>query len=178
MALFFFLLAKETTTFLPTALSAALRPPFPIQKAQYAPAFLLKRESFCQLSACLGSTDKSAIFFSSSFSKTFAVFLLHHADFHLFSYLTLSSASGRNYHFFYPPSRSDYNGSPVIHFSGQRNELAGEVCYSGHLHFRVVFLLSDQRPTNSSKFFDAQNHLHYLLNNLYKLLLLLLAIHC
>ena len=61
-ALFLFLLAKAASTFLPTALSVALRPLFPFQQAQYAQAFPLKPAPFCKLFAGLGSTNKSAIF--------------------------------------------------------------------------------------------------------------------
>ena len=64
-ALFLFLLAKAAPAFLPTALSVALRPLFPFRQAQYAQVFPLKPAPFCTLFAGLGSTNKSAIFFSS-----------------------------------------------------------------------------------------------------------------
>ena len=60
-ALFLFLLAKEASAFLPTALSVALRPLFPFRQAQYAQVFPLKPAPFCMLFADLGSTIKSAI---------------------------------------------------------------------------------------------------------------------
>ena len=41
-ALFLFFLAKAALAYLPAALFVALRPLFPFQQAQYAPAFLLK----------------------------------------------------------------------------------------------------------------------------------------
>ena len=44
----------------------ALRPPFPFQQAQYVQVFPLKPVSFFKLFAGLGSTNKFAIFFSSS----------------------------------------------------------------------------------------------------------------
>ena len=49
-ALFLFLLAKAASAFLPTALSVALRPPFPFQQAQYAQVF---RSSLCRSSCSL-----------------------------------------------------------------------------------------------------------------------------
>ena len=60
-ALFLFLLAKAPLTYLPTALSIALRPLFPFQRAQYAQVLLLKPAPFCMLIAGLGSTNKSVI---------------------------------------------------------------------------------------------------------------------
>ena len=60
-ALFLFLLARAALAFLPTALSAALRPLFPFQQAQYVQVFPLKPAPFCTLFAGLGSTNKSAI---------------------------------------------------------------------------------------------------------------------
>ena len=48
-ALFFFLLAIAALAYLPTALSVALRPPFPFQQARYAQVFPLKPEPFCKL---------------------------------------------------------------------------------------------------------------------------------
>ena len=60
-SLFFFLLARAAPTFLPTALSVALRPLFPFRQAQYAQVSPLKPAPFCTLFAGLGSTIKSAI---------------------------------------------------------------------------------------------------------------------
>ena len=54
-------LARTVPSFLPTALSVALRPLFPFRQAQYAHVFLLKPAPFCTLFAGLGSTNKSAI---------------------------------------------------------------------------------------------------------------------
>ena len=59
-ARFLFLLAKAALTYLPTALSVALRPLFPFQQAQYAQVFLLKPAPFCMLLAGLSSINKSA----------------------------------------------------------------------------------------------------------------------
>ena len=55
-----FLLIKAALTFLPTALSVALRPLFPFEQVQYAQVFPLKPAPFCKLFAGLGSTNKSA----------------------------------------------------------------------------------------------------------------------
>ena len=46
-ALFLFLLARAALAFLPTVLSVALRPLFPLQQAQYVPVFPLKSTPFC-----------------------------------------------------------------------------------------------------------------------------------
>ena len=58
-ALFLFLLAEPALTYLPTALSEALRPIFSFQQAQYVQVSLLKPAPFCMLFAGLGSTNKS-----------------------------------------------------------------------------------------------------------------------
>ena len=58
--LFLFLLARATLAYLPTALSVALRPLFPVEQAQYVQVFPLKPAPFCTLFAGLGNTNKSA----------------------------------------------------------------------------------------------------------------------
>ena len=58
-ALFFFLLAKAVLSYLPTALSVALRPLFPSQQAQHSQVFPMKPAPSCKLFAGLGSTNKS-----------------------------------------------------------------------------------------------------------------------
>ena len=50
----------SSPAFLPTALSMALRPPFPFRQAQYAQVFPLNPAPFCTLFAGLGSTNKSS----------------------------------------------------------------------------------------------------------------------
>ena len=60
-ALFLFFLAKAALAYLPIALSVALRPLFPFQRAQYAQVFPLKPAPFCTLFAGLGNTNKPAI---------------------------------------------------------------------------------------------------------------------
>ena len=60
-ALFLFLLARAAPAFLPTALSAALRPLFPFWQAQSVQVFPLMPAPFCTLFAGFGSTNKSAI---------------------------------------------------------------------------------------------------------------------
>ena len=59
-ALFLFLLARAAPAYLPTAVSVALTPLFPIRLAQYVLVYLLKPTSFCTLFAG-SSTIKSAI---------------------------------------------------------------------------------------------------------------------
>ena len=54
-----FLLAKAALVSLPTTLSVALRPLFPFQQAQYDQVFTPKLVPFYNVSAGLGSTNKS-----------------------------------------------------------------------------------------------------------------------
>ena len=61
-ALFLFLLARETSAYLPTALSVALSPLFHFRQAQCVQVSPLKPAPFCMLCARLGNTIKSAIF--------------------------------------------------------------------------------------------------------------------
>ena len=112
-ALFLFLLAKTTPAFLPTALSVALRPPFPFRQAQYDPVFRLKPAPFCTLFAGLGSTIKSAISLFFSYYLTLVLSSPPCPLLHLFSYLNLS---GRNC-LLSLPVQSGYNGSPDTRFS-------------------------------------------------------------
>ena len=51
---------QTALTYLPTALSEALKPPFSFQQAQYAQVSTLKPAPFCTLFAGLGSNNKSA----------------------------------------------------------------------------------------------------------------------
>ena len=64
------LLAKAALTYLPTAFSVAVRPPFSFQQTQFAQVFLPKPVLFCKLIAGLGSTNKSAIFLFLSDSRS------------------------------------------------------------------------------------------------------------
>ena len=115
-ALFLFLLAKAAPMFLPTALSAALRPPFPFRQAQYVQVFPLKPAPFCTLFAGLGSTNKSAISLLFSYYLTLVLFLPPCPLLHLSSYLKLCGKSGRNC-LLSPAVLSGYNGSPDTRFS-------------------------------------------------------------
>ena len=54
-------MAKRALAYLPTALSVALRPPFPFQQGQYAQVFPLKPAPFFKLFVSFSSTNKSAI---------------------------------------------------------------------------------------------------------------------
>ena len=102
--------------YLPTALSVALRPLFPIQQAQYAQVFPLKPAPFCTLFAGLGSTNKSATFDLFSYYLTLVLSSTLCPLLHLSSYLKLGGRSGRNC-LLSPFVLLDYNGSPDTRFS-------------------------------------------------------------
>ena len=120
-ALFIFLLAKAAPAFLPTALSAALRPLFPFRQAQYAQVSLLKPAPFCTFLAGFGSTNKSVISLLFSYYLTLVLFLPPCPLLHLSSYLKLCGRSGKNCLF--SPLISGYNGSPDTHFYGETTRL-------------------------------------------------------
>ena len=115
-ALFLFLLAKAAAAFLPIALSVALRRLFPFGQAQYAQVFPLNPVPFCTLFAGLRSTNKSAISLFFSYYLTLALSSPPCRLLHLFSYLKLSSRSGRNC-LLSPPVPLGYNGYPDTRFS-------------------------------------------------------------
>ena len=111
-----FSFGKDSLAYLPIALSAALRPLFLFQQAQYAKVFLLKPMAFCKLFTGLGSTNKSAI------SLLFSSYLTHVLSSSFSSllrlpfYFKLSGRSGRNY-LLSSSVLSGYNESPDIGFS-------------------------------------------------------------
>ena len=118
-ALFIFILAKTALAYLPTVLSAALRPLFPFQQAQCVHVFPLKPAPFCKSFAGLGSTNKSAIspLFSSYLTLILSVLL--YPLLHLSFYLKLSGRSGRNC-LLSSPVLSGYNGSRTFVSPGER----------------------------------------------------------
>ena len=133
-ALFLFVLVRAAPTFLPTALSVALRPHFPFRQAQYAQVFRLKPAPFYTLFAGLGSTNKSTISLLFSYYLTLV---------HLSFYLKLCGRSGRNC-LLSPPVLSGYNGSPDTHFSRGTTRLMSWPDGERYLHpplFLVVSLL-------------------------------------
>ena len=110
-ALFLSLLARAALAYLPTALSVALRPPFPFQQAQYVQVFPLKPAPFCKLFAGLGSTNKSAISLLFSYYLTLALSLPFCSLFHFSFYLNLCQKL-----FSLFSVLSGYNGSPDTRF--------------------------------------------------------------
>ena len=167
-ALFLFLLARAAPTFLPTALSVALRPLFPFRQAQYAQVSPLKPAPFCTLFAGLGSTIKSGISLLFSYYQTLVLSSPLCPLLHLFSYLKLCGRSGRNC-FFSPSCSIRLQWVPGLSFL-PGNDAAVELARRGALlapsaipcslsplisriHSR---LFSDWRRTVSSKFFDTQ----------------------
>ena len=128
--------------FLPTALSAALRPLFPFWPAQYVPVFLLKHAPFCTLFAGVSNTIKSAIsllFYCLTLILSSPPCPLLHLSF----YLKLCGRSGSNC--LLSPVLSGYNGSPDTRFSQgtmQLTSLPDEERCLHPLQSLVVFLLS------------------------------------
>ena len=106
-ALFLFLLAKAALAYLPTVLSVALRPLFPLQQAQYAQVFPLKPAPLSKLFAGLGSINKSATFLLFSSYKTLVLFSSLCSLLRLSCHLNLSGRSC----LLSPPVLSGYNGS-------------------------------------------------------------------
>ena len=94
-ALFLFLLTRAALAFLPTAFSMALRPLFPFRQAQYVQVFLLKPAPFFTLFAGLGSTNKSAHFFSLLLSDSPPSFLLSQTLWQIWQELSSLSCSIR-----------------------------------------------------------------------------------
>ena len=92
-ALFLFLLARATPAYLPTALSATLRPLFPFQQTQVIP---LKPATFCTLFTDLRNTNKFATSLLFSSYLTLVLFLLPCPLLHLSFYLKLSGRFDRN----------------------------------------------------------------------------------
>ena len=119
MALFLLSLARTALVTLPTAHFVTLRPPFPFRHAQFVQVFPLKPAPFCNLSAGIGITNKSAIYFLFSFSPTLTLPLPLCPLPGLSCYLKLS---GRNC-FLFPLVLSDYNRSPDRHFSRRKTEM-------------------------------------------------------
>ena len=115
-ALLLFLLARAAPTFLPTALSVALRPLFPFRKAQYVQVSPLKPAPFCTLFAGLGSTNTSAISLLFSYYLTLVLSSPFCPLLHLSFHLKLCGRSGRNC-LFSPPVLLGYHGSPDTRFS-------------------------------------------------------------
>ena len=111
-----FLLAKVALSYLPTALSAALRPLFPFRQAHYVPVFPLKLAPFCTLFAGLGSTNKFAVSLLFSYYLTLVLFSPPCPLLHLSSYLKLCGRSDRNC-LLSLSVLLDYNGSPDTRFS-------------------------------------------------------------
>ena len=160
------LLAKAALAYLPTAFSAALRPLFPFQQAQYAHVFLLKPAPFCTLLADLGSTNKfatSLLFLSDSFSvlsnlSSTPFFLLSQAFWHIWQKLSsLSSCSHRPQWF---PGHSflpENDAADELARQGALLAPSAIPCSLSPLIFRIhSYLFSDWRRTVLSKFFDTQ----------------------
>ena len=167
-ALILFHLARVALAYLPTALSVALRPHFPLQQVQFVLVFPLKPAPFCKRFAGLGSTNKSATSLLFSYYLTLVLSSPPCPLLHLSSYLKLSSRSGRSCLLSFP-ALSGCNGSPHICFSRGTKRLMGLTRRGALLAPSAIpcslspliscihsCLFSNWRRTVSSKFFDTQ----------------------
>ena len=156
-ALFLFLLARAAPAFLPTALSVALRPLFPVLQAQYAQVFPLKPAPFCTLFAGLSSINKSAISFLFSSYLTLVLssppsFLLSQTLWQIWQELFfLSSCSIRLQ--WVPDTRFSRVTIRLMSWLDGMTYLHPLQSLSSRIHSR---LFSDWWLTVSSKFFDTQ----------------------
>ena len=159
-ALFFILLARAASAFLPTALSVALRPLFPFRHAQYAQLFPLKPAPIT-LFAGLVSTNKSAIsllLISDSRSVLAALsfppsFLLSQTLWQIWQ--ELSSLSFCSIRLQWVPGHSFLPGNDAADELARRGALLAPSAIPCSLSFTSC-LISDWRRTVSSKFFDTQ----------------------
>ena len=170
MALFLFLLAKAALGSSPIAHIGELRPPFPIQQAQWVQAFLMKPAPFCKLLDSLASNNKTVISLSLSYPETLALFLL---CFPLLSFILSHILRQVWQELSYPPHLlSGYTGFSITHFSQvmtwqiswpdkvQLLQPSIGPCSLSPLNFHIhSFLFSNWKHNISSKFFDTQVHL-------------------
>ena len=156
-ALFLFLLAMAAPAYLPTALSAALKPLFPFRQAQYVQVSLVKPTPFCTLFAGLGSTNKSAI------SLLLSTLVLSSPPFFFLRqslWKELSSLSFCSIRLQGAPGHSFLPGNDAADELARRRALlapSATACSLSPLIFPIhSSLFSDWRGTVSLKFFDIQ----------------------
>ena len=163
MALFLFVLAKAAPTYLPTALSGALRPLSPFWQVQYVQVFLLKPAPFCTLFAGLGSTNKSATSLLFFFYLTLVLssppsFLSPQTLWQIWQ--SLSSLSFCSVRLQWVPGHSFLPCNNRTDELTRRGALLAPTaipCSLSPFITRIhCFLFSDWRRTISSKFFDTQ----------------------
>ena len=164
MTLALFFLAKAALASLPTALFAALSPPFPFRQNQFVQVFPLNPTSFCNFSAGPGRTNKSAISFPLRLSLCpghtvlFSVFTsnsLAHRTITVFSLLLYYQATTGSH-----PGNSFFPGNDTAAKRARRDAILLHCAVSCSLSPDTSpihsCLFSYRRRTVSSKCFDTK----------------------